>query len=346
MRDVSGVQVTYVGANWSELEFMRYTRRTELDEVLNSYDAVVGVFGTPAQCLMLRSLRVPHIAKIATLVSLERRQLLRSLTGLRRLAATLNLLIAERLDKKGLYIPQHLMVINDWMFKYCGDRVGARVELAPPGIDTDLYVPYKHHSADRSPAEAALPKIAPYFLFVGRLADPRKDIKSLLRSYKIAREKFGLTQKLVLAGRGDIQPDEYELIAQLQLQDEVEIHRDVSPTSLPGLYQAADVFVLASAEEGLGIVLLEAMSSGIPVVSSATEGARYAVGDDEVGTLVEFGPDFTETFAASLAMWATDPAARERAGLKGRERVLSRFSFQAAGEKYLSALAVTYDRVS
>jgi glycosyltransferase involved in cell wall biosynthesis len=336
---VGGVEVTYVGANWSEFEFMRYAPRKELDDVLNKYDAVIGVFGTPAQCLMFRYLRVPAVAKVATLITMERRQLLRSLRGLRWLLARVNLYVTARLDEKGLVVPERLMVINDWMFKYCHERIGSKVELAPPGVDTDFYIPLKDGPASFSPGGSTSLDTSPYFLFVGRLADPRKDIKSLLRAYSLACATYGVAQKLVLAGRGNIQPDEYQLIAELGLEERVEIIKDVSRDALRDLYQRADLFVLSSAEEGLGIVLLEAMSCGTPVVSSATEGARYAMGEGDVGSLVDLGPRFVEELASSLGSWATDPAARTRAGLKGRQRVVENFSYQAMSQKYVTAVS-------
>lgn len=337
-RTVREKEVTYVGANWSELEFMRYSPRKELDDELNKYDAVVGVFGTPAQCLMFRSLRVPAIAKVATLIVLERRQLLKSLRGIRWLLARLNLYVTERLDEKGIYVPVRLMVINDWMLNYCRERVGPRVVLAPPGVDTDFYVPLKEESPVLRNEDPHPLDRTSNFLFVGRLADPRKDIKSLLRAYSLACLKYSVPQKLILAGRGDIQPDEYQLIAELGLDERVEIIKDASRDTLRVLYQQADLFVLASAEEGLGIVLLEAMACGTPVLSSATEGARYAMGDAAVGSLIELGPRFVPEFAAAMGNWSMNQSARQQAGLKGRQRVLENFSYQATSQRYVEAL--------
>lgn len=346
VRTVGEVKVTYVGANWSEFEFMRYAPRKELDDVLNKYDAVIGVFGTPAQCLMFRSLRVPAIAKVATLVAAERRQLLTSLKGVRWLLAWANLSITARLDEKGLVVPKRLMVINEWMFEYCQGRLGSKVELAPPGVDTEFYVPLNYGYASDAPEDSAVLAQSSYFLFVGRLADPRKDIKSLLRAYGLACHEYGVSQKLILAGRGDISADEYRLIAELGLEERVEIISDVVPNALRSLYQRTDLFVLASAEEGLGIVLLEAMACGIPVVSSATEGARYAVGEGDVGSLVDFGPRFIEELAASMARWGADPVARCQAGSNGRQRVVQEFSYQAMSRKYVAALSNEQDFAS
>ena len=337
-RRVGDTEVTYVGANWSEFEFMRYAPRKKLNDVLNTYDAVIGVFGTPAQCLMLRSLSVPAIAQIATLIDLERGQLLKSLRGVRWLLAKANTYITARLDEKGLQVPNRLMVINDWMFDYCRERVGSRVALAPPGIDTDFFVPLGEVSGLEGRNSPTPPSPSSNFLFVGRLADPRKDIKSLLRAYSRACVMFDLPQKLILAGRGDIQLEEYQLITELGLGGRVEIIKDVSKDQLRELYQRADLLVLSSAEEGLGIVLLEAMACGIPVVSSATEGARYAVGDSDVGSLINLGPRFVEELAASLGEWAMDPTARRRAGINARKRVLDTFSYEVASQMYVDTL--------
>src|SRR5690606_5443799 len=134
------------------------------------------------------------------------------------------------------------------------------VELRSPGIDTTLFTP-----APADPGGGV-----GYLLMVGRLDDPRKDLPTLLRAYSIARECFDVAQRLVLAGRYAPSAEDTRLLRKLKLEEHVDVRTGVSTAELVELYQRADLFVLSSAEEGLGMVLLEAMAAGLPVVSTAT----------------------------------------------------------------------------
>jgi glycosyltransferase involved in cell wall biosynthesis len=89
-------------------------------------------------------------------------------------------------------------------------------------------------------------------------------------------------------------------------------------------FAAADVVVLPSLKEGLGVAALEAMAAGRPVVASRVGGLAEAVADGETGLLVPPGDD--EALAAAIHRLARDPAMRARLGEAGRARVLARFT--------------------
>lgn len=88
--------------------------------------------------------------------------------------------------------------------------------------------------------------------------------------------------------------------------------------------QAFDVFALLSRQEGLPLVILEAMASGLPVVATRISGIPEVVADGETGLLVDPG-DVGEG-AAAIQRLAGSPEMRESLGRAGRERVLKRFT--------------------
>jgi len=105
------------------------------------------------------------------------------------------------------------------------------------------------------------------------------------------------------------------------------------------LLAAADVFVLPSRAEGVGVAALEAMAAGKAVVASRVGGLSQAVVDGETGSLVEAGN--AAALAEALEKLAGDSAMRDSLGKRGRERVLELFSIESQASQYIE----TYNRV-
>jgi len=97
------------------------------------------------------------------------------------------------------------------------------------------------------------------------------------------------------------------------------IRRDV-----PALYGLADVFVMYSEWEGLGLVFLEAMAAGLPVVATGVSAVPEVVVEGETGLLVPFGD--TAAMAAAFVALTRDPARRRDLGERGHARVLEAFA--------------------
>ena len=109
---------------------------------------------------------------------------------------------------------------------------------------------------------------------------------------------------------------------------------------MPEVYRLADVFVLPSLTEGFGVVLLEAMATGIPVVTQADPVRDWVLGDS--GLLVECAEEGALTDA--LASLVSDPPERQRVGARGLERVRSTFAWDVLLPQYLSFFAEVADR--
>ena len=110
--------------------------------------------------------------------------------------------------------------------------------------------------------------------------------------------------------------------------ERVELLGFVEHEDLPALYRSADVFAAPSRfEGGLGLVYLEAMACGLPVVATAAGGAAEAIEDGVTGLLLERGE--VEETTAAIGTLLGDPALRAAMGAAGRERVRAHFTQDA-----------------
>jgi glycosyltransferase involved in cell wall biosynthesis len=149
----------------------------------------------------------------------------------------------------------------------------AKVHTIPNGVDRSRFVPAE--GGLEFPTEYGL-KPKSYFLTVGRL-EPRKNHATLLRAWA---QMNAPRPHLVVVGQRDFQYREvFELIETLGLQQDVKVLEDVSDAQIPVIYRHAKGFVYCSRAEGFGMPLLEAMASGIPVVSSANTALSEVCGD-------------------------------------------------------------------
>jgi glycosyltransferase involved in cell wall biosynthesis len=122
----------------------------------------------------------------------------------------------------------------------------------------------------------------------------------------------------------------------------------VTPEQLDAAYAAASVFVLPAVvdargdTEGLGMVLLEAMTYRVPVISTPLGGVTDIVEDDETGLLVP--PNDASALAAAIIRIATDPVTADRLGAKGRDYALSHFSWSAVLGQWRALYAGVLER--
>ena len=118
--------------------------------------------------------------------------------------------------------------------------------------------------------------------FAGRINDPRKNVGLLIDALALARERG---EPLTLRMTGSPGPELWRRIAKRGMGDHVTFVGTLSRAELPAFYRSLDVFVIPSRQEGLGIVGVEAMACGVPVVSTRNGGAEDYVRDGENGFL-------------------------------------------------------------
>jgi glycosyltransferase involved in cell wall biosynthesis len=129
-------------------------------------------------------------------------------------------------------------------------------------------------------------------------------------------------------------------IDDLGLQDHVFLHGYVPTEDIVGHYRRAHALLHSSVSEGVPVVILEAMASGLPVVAGGCGGVAEAVRDGIDGFVVPLRDPISA--AAALERLWRDPGLRERMGRAGRDRVVSTFSL----EGQLGRLEALYREVS
>jgi glycosyltransferase involved in cell wall biosynthesis len=221
-----------------------------------------------------------------------------------------------------------LLAVSNYSTKTLGADA-ARTEVIYAGVDPLRF----------APAEDGRKGV----LFVGRLT-PHKGVDRLL-------EGLPKGMPLTIAGSSghdqDLPERDYpSLLRRMADGKEVRFIGPVAEADLPALYRSASVLVLPSVErtcygkpvavsELLGLVLLEAMASGTPVVASRTGGIPEIVDDGATGFLVE--PGSVEQLRQRIAELASDPAKSGAMGRRGRETVLARFTWEATAMRCLQA---------
>ena len=190
--------------------------------------------------------------------------------------------------------------------RYVNNTFPGDYEIIPNGID------FKHFSTNVAP----MPQYQDgkiNILFVGRL-EKRKGLRYLLEAY--GKLKWDLPNiRLIVVGPGNPDKESYRVMSSQNLQD-VEFVGRVSYDDLPRYYASADIFCSpATGAESFGIVLLEAMSAGKPVVASDIEGFRGVMTHGEQGLLVP--KKDSNALAEALGMLAYDPELRRKLGGNG-----------------------------
>ena len=180
-----------------------------------------------------------------------------------------------------------------------------------------------------TPAEAGIPADAPLALAVGRLI-PQKDHATLLRAF--ATVQGALPQaRLAILGSGLLEHETRRLAAELGLEDAVALP---GRTDIRDWLERADVFVHTSRWEGFGIVLLEAMLAGLPVVATRVSAVPEVVAADETGLLVE--PGDQAGLADALAALLADGGRARALGEAGRRRARDEFSVARMTDRTLT----------
>lgn len=272
--------VVHWGAHAPELEVMRYRARRELTRALATYDIVQVVAGGSALALAAAACGRPVVLQVATRVRWEREARQSYSRGPLRWPRHVMTQAVSGLEGRALRSVARVMVENAVMADYVRSIGQPAVELAPPGVDTEMFSP-RPEGWSRSG----------YLVSVCRLADPRKRLALMVRAYAALRRAHPDAPPLVLAGRGEPDQETVETIDRLGLRDHVDVRSDLSPAGLVELYQGASIFWQTSLEEGLGISSIEAQACGLPVVSSRSAGASKAVSDGVSGHLVELEED-------------------------------------------------------
>jgi len=206
-----------------------------------------------------------------------------------------------------------------------GDAVPRRV--IPNAVDTERFTP-----PEREPEE-------PVVLFVGRLVY-RKGPHVLIRAFRHVADEVP-DARLVIVGRGSMEPLLKALISRLGLAGKVELAGAVSEAEKPLYYRSSWITAVPSIlNESFGIVALEAMASGRPVVATRHGGLAEVVEHGRTGLLVKPG-DHRELANAIIEL-LQDKGLRRSMGAEARRVVEERYSWDVV----LDAITGTYEELA
>ena len=182
------------------------------------------------------------------------------------------------------------------------EHLGHDAVLIPNGVDVARF------HVQRPPHDR------PTVVFLGRVDEPRKGLQVLLEAWPQVQEQLP-TVDLVVAGPGEVEaPDGIRLLGLVDEADK------------PSVYAGADVYCAPNTHgESFGIVLIEAMAAGTPVVASDLEAFRRVLDDGEAGVLFPVGD--TAALAGSLVALLQDPERRRLLSAKG-SRVVQAYDWQ------------------
>jgi 1,2-diacylglycerol 3-alpha-glucosyltransferase len=183
--------------------------------------------------------------------------------------------------------------------------VTAPIEVLPTGLGAESFV---RGDGARFRQKFSLPADRPLLLYVGRVAF-EKNIDFLLRMFVRLRVRRP-DALFAIAGEGPARPHLERLARELGIQESVRFIGYLDRArDLPDCYAAGDAFVFASRTETQGLVLLEAMAQGTPVVSIAELGTRSILTEGSGAYVV---PEEEDAFAAAVVEALELPAAAER----------------------------------
>jgi D-inositol-3-phosphate glycosyltransferase len=188
-----------------------------------------------------------------------------------------------------------------------------RMSIIPCGVDVDLFRPLE---VKESRASLGLHQDTPVLLFIGRI-EPLKGIDVLIRA---ASQLDGKFQLLVVGGdeKDAMRTHELHTLAEeVGVEGKVVFADAVPHEELPRFYNAASICVVPSYYESFGLVALEAMACGVPVIASRVGGLKETVQDGRTGYLVPWR--CPEPFAERLDLLLTNEPLRRSLGEEARQ---------------------------
>lgn len=192
----------------------------------------------------------------------------------------------------------------------------SKIKVIPPGVDLSRFYPIPK---DEAKAVIGVPQNDRMILFVGRI-EPLKGLETLLRALGRVTRDCCPMYLVVIGGEPDVSPETMnaEMARLFALRDELNLQQMViflgkrAQDTLPYYYSAAEVVVVPSFYESFGMVALEAMACGTPVVASQVGGLAFLVQDGITGYVVPDGND--EALGDRLILLAQNQDLRNKLG--------------------------------
>lgn len=302
-----------------ELEVSHYWSTKAWRQIIASHDAHLTVSGSCMAASVYTQNQIPFMGWIASDWQGDRLQRVNRFPWFRKLVDRYLITpMAKNIETKIVNTNQ-LIALSDHTREELNSLVGRNAVnhvLSMP-IDTEHFF-FK-----------STPELTNQIGFVGRFEDPRKQIDLLLTSFAKVVDRLPNLQ-LILVG-DTISQKTKNVIQELKITNNVTSFAYLTRDDLVGVLHNLDMFVLPSHQEGLCIAALEAMSCGVPVISTRCGGPESYLVDGVNGELCEQNSD---TIAAKVLKLYSNENLRVRYSKAARETVIQSFSEQSQINKF------------
>ena len=219
---------------------------------------------------------------------------------------------------------------SDYIRRELRKRYSIRSTTVYLGVDIARFLPPSVREATEARRRLGIREKDQVVLYAGRLT-PWKDPLTLVRAASLViRERKDVAFHLV--GIGPLLDDIKRMARSLGIQDKVFVVTDADYFhGLTDYYKAADVFVLPTRKEGFGLVVLEAMASGLCVIASDGGAPPELLG--EAGMLFETGN--YDSLAETILRVLSDDLLRQKLGAEARDRAVRTFTWDRCAQAYI-----------
>ena len=288
----SGKDIAYKSVNIADslnMERLWHFTNSSKFGTMQNYDLII--YPAPERVLPI-SFKVPGIAVVNTILS-------NVVEGNKDWIQKLQI-------KRGLLNVQKIIAASAFI----------RDDLISHGIDHKLFFPAIELNSDVVDIKPFAIK-RPYFIYGSRLSGPEKKHIELIKAFSIFKKKTGLPHRLVIAGSdGSYSAELHKAAFESEFASDIFLTGYFPYESFPQLYSGSDACIFPSVNEGVGLPILEAMATGVPVICS-NAGALPEMGQNAVKY---FNSDNIEEIASSMELVVNDKELRSVMIEKGLKR--------------------------
>jgi glycosyltransferase involved in cell wall biosynthesis len=195
---------------------------------------------------------------------------------------------------------------------------GLMISTIPNGVDLERFQP----GTEEKPAKPVR------LITVGRLSSTKR-VELLIHTVKLLKDK-GLEVRLKVVGGGALEKHLRQMALREGLKNSVEFMGRVDRNIMPGLYQQSDIYISATMQEGMSNAMLEAMSSGLPIVTTNCEGLEELI--NENGIIVQ--QQTAESIAQGIQNLAENQRKFDTMRVAARKQA-EKFSWEKIAQDYL-----------
>lgn len=199
-----------------------------------------------------------------------------------------------------------------------------KIDIIHNGIDTEAFKPVTKETNTKL-----------RILCVSRLIK-RKGIDYLLESIALVKEIFGDDFEVCIIGEGDQEQELKEMSKQLKIDDVVIFEGYIEHSKLPEFYSNSDIFILPSLNEGMSNTILEAMASGLPIITTDTGGTKELINGN--GIVIPMRD--LKAIAGAIVKLIEDPSLRKEMGRNSRG-ISEELSWGEVAKEYLGIYKAT-----